>query len=186
MFVATSLLGEDFRHFFHKIFIMILIRSLFRIILSRISVCHPGLVSRLTSPPTTGSAHFLRLRSERSAIFYTFTAAQWNLWQLHTFRIQIVISWIALSNVSQRLLPKWWNVSVFSILQVGALGNGKSACWGGGKAWAEVMIHMNITCTDFPIARAILLLNSSLDSSDRDIFSIQNTSISLCPQSWWR
>ena len=53
-------------------------------------------------------------------------------------------------------------LAMFSILQVGALGNGKSACWGGGKAWAEVMILMNITCTDFPIARAILLLNSSL------------------------
>ena len=61
-------------------------------------------------------------------------------------------------------------LAMFSILQVGALGNGKSACWGGGKAWAEVMILMNITCTDFPIARAGILLNSSLDSSDNDIF----------------
>ena len=62
------------------------------------------------------------------------------------------------------------SVCFFSIMQVGALGNGKSAYWGGGKAWAEVMILMNITCTDFPIARAGILLNSSLDSSDKDIF----------------
>ena len=90
------------------------------------------------------------------AFFTLFTAAQWNLWQLHRFHIQIVMSWIVLSNVSQRLTyfvcyPDDGICLFFSILQVGALGNGKSACWGGGKAWAEVMILMSITCTVFPL-----------------------------------
>ena len=63
--VCRYLLARSkFSSFFHKNFIMILIWSLFLVILSRISVCHPGLVSRLTSRPTTVSAHFLRLRSE--------------------------------------------------------------------------------------------------------------------------
>ena len=69
--VCRYLLARSrFSSFFHKNFIIT--RSLFRIILTRISVCHPGLVSRLTSPPTTVSAHFLRLRSEHIDIFYTF------------------------------------------------------------------------------------------------------------------
>ena len=70
--VCRYLLARSrFSSFFHKNFI-ITWSWYSPIILKRISVCHPGLVSRLTSPPTTGSAHFLRPRSEHSVFFFTF------------------------------------------------------------------------------------------------------------------
>ena len=70
--VCRYLLARSrFSSFFHKNFI-ITWSWYSPIILKRISVCHPGLVSRLTSPPTTGSAHFLRPRSEHSVFFSLF------------------------------------------------------------------------------------------------------------------
>ena len=162
--VCRYLLARSrFSSFFHKNFI-ITWSWYSPIILKRISVCHPGLVSRLTSPPTTGSAHFLRPRSEHSVFFSLFTAAQWNLWQLHTFRIQIVISWIALSNVSQRLLPKWWNLSVFYRTRVRSLAmlvSNSLTDWLTDSCLVD-LIDVTLACEDIEFMQP-LLANAELN-----------------------